>query len=311
MHPAHGERIVRTNGAVGAPTLSILAPFHRHDPSPLLHALSGIAGARAIEIILLDDGSADAALLSRVLVAAQPLDATLIVWGKNRGRSAARNRLVEAARGRHVLFLDADMVPLRAEFLESWLNLIACEDPPAAFGGFTVAKSAPRTRALHRFVAAQSDCLSAHERMRDSAQFTATSNLLVRRDVLDQTPFDAGFVGWGWEDVDWALRATELAPILHIDNPALHTGLDDIETLLRKFREGGKNYARLALKHPRAITRFRSFHAARAMKRAAKTPLFRRACAWLARDPMGIAPMPARALALKLYRTAIYAAHLP
>lgn len=308
-----GEEIVTARASAHAPRLSVLTPFHRDDPTDLVRALARTQAGAHVELVLLNDGGGGAALLSRVLLALDgaPFASRVVVWGENRGRSAARNRLIELARGRHALFLDADMIPERADFLERWLDLIAARDPQVAFGGFTVARETAASVRLHRALAAASDCKTAEARSRDPAQFTATSNLLVRRDVLKAAPFDDGFKGWGWEDVDWALRASERAQILHVDNPARHAGLDDVDTLLCKFRQAGPNYARLAAKHPAAVARFRSHRAARVVGAIPGAAKLKPLLAWLARDPFGIAPLSARRAALKLYRTAIYAEHLP
>ena len=298
------------------PALSVLTPVFRHDPTPIGQALAAAcATARArLEWVIVDDGSGDPALAARLeaLAAQTAAPVRLIVLARNGGRAAARNRLVAEAQGRHVLFLDADMIPDDPAFAARWLALIDAEDPPAAFGGFSVARAPDLSAtALHKFMSARSDCRSAAERSRDPAQFTATSNLLVRRDVLAATPFDEGFVGWGWEDVDWALRASRFGAIRHIDNPATHAGLDSVETLLRKFGEAGPNYARLAAKHPEAVARFASWRAVRAIKRLPGHKAARPALAFLARDPLGLTPMLARHAALKLYRTSVYAEHAP
>ncbi len=297
------------------PALSILTPVFRHDPTPIEQSLAAAAGPdRArLEWVILDDGSADPVLTARLeaLAAQTALTVRLIVLPQNAGRAAARNRLIAEARARHVLFLDADMVPDEPGFAGRWLALIDGEAPPAAFGGFSVTQAPDlKATALHRFMSARSDCRNAEDRARDPAQFTATSNLLVRRDVLAATPFDEGFVGWGWEDVDWALRASRFGPIRHIDNPATHAGLDSVETLLRKFGEAGPNYARLAGKHPEAVTRFASWRAAQAIRHIPGHKAARPALAFLARDPWGLTPMLARHAALKLYRTSIYAEHM-
>lgn len=311
--PHHSESVVKTRADAPAPRLSVLTPFHRDDPTPLLRALAHTHAAGDVEIILINDGGGDAALFSRVLTHAErlPFAATLIVWGANRGRAAARNRLIEAARGAHVLFLDADMIPERTDFLDRWLDIIAAQDPAVAFGGFTVTPQACAETKLHRALAARSDCRPAAQRAKSPAQFTATSNLLVRADTLRAVPFDTAFRGWGWEDVDWALRAAMRAPILHVDNPALHAGLDTVDTLLRKFGEAGPNYARLAAKHPDAVAAFRSSKAARVFQRAPARDRLKAAFEWIARDPFGVTPLTARCAALKLYRTAVYAEHLP
>ncbi|HVY86161.1 MAG TPA: glycosyltransferase family A protein [Caulobacterales bacterium] len=304
------ERIVAAGAKSQArPWLSVLTPFHKHDPSPLLERLSTMVGDEA-EIILLDDGSGSADLLNHAIAAADrlPFPARIIVWENNRGRSAARNRLIEEARGVYMLFLDADMIPDAPDFLARWLDLIDREAPAVAFGGLSL-KQAPREpeTALHHFLFGRSDCRDADARARDAAQFTAASNLLVRRDVLTQVPFDNSFSGWGWEDVDWALRAATFGPIRHIDNPATHAGLDSVETLLRKCREAGPNYARMLRKHPSA-RRFASHRVARALRAVPGQHLARTALAALAKSD---APLPLRHAALKLYRTSIYAEHLP
>jgi glycosyltransferase involved in cell wall biosynthesis len=269
--------------------------------------------SRHVELVLLDDGSGSAELLAGVITEANRLQfpVRVIVWGANLGRSAARNRLIAEAQGEYMLFLDADMLPDAPDFLDRWLALIAREHPPAAFGGLSL-RQAPRIAetALHRFLFGRSDCRSAAARSRDAAQYTAASNLLVRRDVLAATPFDDAFSGWGWEDVDWALRAARLDDIRHIDNPATHAGLDTPETLMRKYREAGPNYARLLKKHPDAA-RFASHRVARFIKHLPSQGPMRQAFSWLARDPIGAAPMLMRHFALKLYRASIYAEHLP
>ncbi len=309
---AGGRECVLTFGLSSAPRLSVLTPFYRHDPRPLLRALARTHRAADVEIILLDDGGANAGDIAALYAVAEhmPCAVTLIVRARNQGRAAARNRLLAAAQARHVLFLDADMIPESPDFLDRWLDLIEARDPAIAFGGFSVPAQAPQETALHRALSHASDCRDADARNADPAQFTTTSNLLVRRDVLVVEPFDDAFHGWGWEDVEWALRAAACADILHIDNRATHVGLDSAETLLRKARQAGPNYARLAAKHPHAVRRFRTHRAARLMKRSGAgrlKPLF----AWAARDPLGLTPMRARCAALKLYRATIYGESLP
>lgn len=308
----HGrERTIHLGPARIAPRLSVLTPFYRYDSSPLLARCA--AAPQDVEFVLLDDGSGDAALLARVVAAAQATGAQvrIIVREGNSGRATARNRLIAEARGDYVLFLDADMIPDRASFLLSWLSVTRCQQPDVAFGGLSL-RHATRTRnnALHHNLFGRSDCRSAEQRARSPAQTVATANLLVRRNFLNAYPFDAGFTGWGFEDTEWALRAARATQILHVDNPATHAGLDSAETLLRKSAEAGRNFARLAAKHPDVVRRFAGHRAARLLRAAPARRAIRTASAWLALDPIGAAPMPVRRMALKLYRTAHYAEHL-
>lgn len=305
------ERTITLGPRIVSPQLSVLTPFHRYDPSALVARMANAPAG--VEFVLLDDGSADVALLARVVAAASTLNAPvrIIVRETNLGRAAARNRLVAEARGLYVLLLDADMIPDRPTFLLHWLSVTRCQQPDVAFGGLSL-RHAQRTRdtALHHNLFAASDCRSVEERELTPAQATASANLLVRRAFLDAHPFDDSFSGWGFEDTDWALTAARDTTILHVDNPATHAGLDTAATLLRKSAEAGPNFARLAAKHPRAAKRFAAHRAARTLRRAPLRPQLRQACAWIARDPLGAAPMPLRRAALKIYRAAHYAEHL-
>lgn len=307
----HRERIIYFGDQSAAPQLSVLTPFYRYSAAPLLRRMS--SAPADVEFILLDDGSRDAALLAEIAAAAQALNAParIIVREHNQGRAAARNRLIAEARGRYVLFLDADMLPDRPTFLLHWLSVTRCQQPDVAFGGLSL-RHVQRTRetALHHNMCAASDCRSAEARAQSPAQFTASSNLLVRRTFLESHPFDDGYAGWGFEDTDWALTAARDTSILHVDNPATHAGLDSVSALLRKSDEAAANFARMAHKHPHARG-FAAHRAAHALKRTPLRRSIRGACRWLARDPMGATPMLLRRAALKLYRTAGYADHLP
>jgi glycosyltransferase involved in cell wall biosynthesis len=305
------ERIIAIGPDADAPRLSVLTPFHRHDPSALLERVANAPAG--VEFILIDDGSASAALLAKIIGAAERVAAPVrvIVWGKNRGRAAARNRLLDEARGEYVLFLDADMIPDSPRFLSIWLGVLSTQRPLVAFGGLSVARAAADADTeLHHNLFARSDCALARARALKPAQSTASANLAVRRDFLAANPFDPRFTGWGFEDTDWALTAARRVRILHIDNPATHAGLDDVRTLMRKSAEAGRNFARLAQKHPQAVRRFAAYRAAVALKFAPARGTLRRLSAWLAEDDAGLAPMPVRRAAFKLYRASHFAEHL-
>jgi glycosyltransferase involved in cell wall biosynthesis len=297
-----------------APAMSILTPCFRYDPSALTQALArqeGVASG-AIEFILLDDGSQDPRLTATLqsAVLSLPFPAAFIDRRENAGRAGARNRLTSFARARHWLMLDADMIPDRTDFVARWLKEIEDNDPGVSFGGFSVEQAhADRETALHKFLAQRSDCHPAAARALHPALSLATSNLLVRSDVLERAAFDEEFSGWGWEDVEWAIRVSAFTQVRHIDNSATHAGLDRTETLLRKFNEAGPNYRRLCQRHPDVAQSFPSHKAARVLRAIPGQKLLRPVWAAVAR--LKSAPMIARHAGLKLYRTSIYAEHLP
>ncbi len=306
---------IHDNGAWAdaAPTLSVLIPFLRDDPTDLLTRLDQEAPALfgAAEVVLLDDGTGDAELTARLKTAlhALALPARLITLSANEGRARGRNRLTIAARGRAWLFLDSDMRPDTPRFLQTWIAQMAERDPAVAFGGFSLDQAPTEPRfAVHRALSGASECLPASERAKQPEKYVYTSNLLVRRDVFAAEAFDPGFSGWGWEDVEWAMRVSRRFEVVHIDNPATHMGLDTVEDLARKFDQGAGNFARVVALHPRIVAAYPSYRAARALKRLPALPLLRRLTRHAARTDA--LPVGARAFALRLYRAAVYAGAL-
>jgi glycosyltransferase involved in cell wall biosynthesis len=302
----NGAVIENAAWAGARPRLSVLIPFFRDDPSRLLAAID--RAELPAEIVVLDDGSRDAELARRVAdaVRALALPACFMRLAANEGRAAGRNRLAAEARGRHLLFLDADMLPDSADFLACWLDLIAAEDPAVAFGGFSLDQT-PRSAAtaVCRALSLKSDCLPVEARRRAPEKYVFTSNLLIRRDVFEAEPFDPGFSGWGWEDVEWGMRVSRRHPIAHIDNPATHLGLAPAAAMAAKFEQSAANFARVVAAHGDIVSAYPSYRVAKALKRAplrrSWRPLLK---AFALVDALPAAP---RAFALRLYRAALYA----
>jgi glycosyltransferase involved in cell wall biosynthesis len=261
-----------------------------------------------VEIVALDDGSGDDALADRIgeRIRALATPARLVRLAANQGRARGRNRLAAHARGRHLLFLDSDMLPDAADFLGRWLALIDRHDPAVAFGGFSL-DQAPRTRAnaVHRALSLHSDCRPPAARRRSPEKYVFTSNLLIRRDIFEAEPFDDAFTGWGWEDVEWGMRVSRRHQILHIDNPATHLGLDTASALAGKYEQSAPNFARMLAQHPGVVRGYPSYRLARALKALPAVKHWRGLLKWTALHPA--APLIARVLALKAYRAALYA----
>jgi glycosyltransferase involved in cell wall biosynthesis len=292
------------------PAVSVLTPFLRDDPTDLLAALETEARplAGAVEVIVLDDGTSDPALTRRLKaqIDAMALPVRLITLPANEGRAIGRNRLAGAARGGSLLFLDSDMRPDQPTFLRDWAALVRTSDPAVAFGGFSLLQAPTDARfQVHRAMAAKSECLPCAERAKQPEKYVYTSNLLVRRDVFASEAFDPGFTGWGWEDVEWAMRVSRRFAVVHIDNPATHMGLDTVPALAGKYEQSAPNFGRMAQRHPEVVAAYPSYRAARLLKRLPGLPVLRRAmrrgaeAAWL--------PVATRAFSLRLYRAALYA----
>ena len=294
--------------AQAAPHLSVLVPFYKDDTVALLQHLDSQIMGRSIEVLFYDDGTQDADLTARtgLSVNAAKGSMTLLTNTENKGRSFARNALFEAARADWVLFLDADMLPSRETFLESYLTLIETCGADIIFGGFEVeAKQKDANRDLHRALSEISDCLTLAERQAGGPQYVASSNLCVRRTVLEEEPFDSGFSGWGWEDSEWAARVAKRYSLVHVDNPAVHLGLETTETLLKRFATSGPNYLRFTKAHPDLAERLPLYNISKSIGRLPGQSLMRPFLKLFVKTH--VLPMRARLTALKLWRASHYA----
>lgn len=98
-------------GAGGVPWLSVLVPVH--DVGAYIEATLASVLAQAgdgVEVIVYDDASTDDSRARAEALAARAREGgvRVIGTGPNRGVAHARNRLLDAARGRYLWFLDGD-----------------------------------------------------------------------------------------------------------------------------------------------------------------------------------------------------------
>ncbi|HHL42973.1 MAG TPA: glycosyltransferase family 2 protein [Hellea balneolensis] len=304
----------KTAKRISKPDLSVLIPYYNDDPSALLAALhTQYDHTHNVEILLYDDGTQDEDINTKLRQIADTVDqpTRLFFATTNTGRSAARNYLMGEARAPWVLFLDADMRPLHPDFLTRYLSEIKSGHSDIIFGGFRVADTAdtPATE-LHRALSLQSDCLDAATREQSGPQYVCTSNLCVRKSVLDAEPFDITFKGWGWEDSEWAARAVTKYRLKHLENAALHMGLENTETLLARFRDSADNYVQFTKKHPDLAQSLTLFTLSQRLKKIPGQKTMRPILAFLVRNPLGVIPMKLRVFALKMWRASWYAGAL-
>jgi hypothetical protein len=176
-----------------------------------------------------------------------------------------------------------------------------------AFGGFSLTQ-APKDRKfrVHRRMALKAECVPFFQRALTPEKYVYTSNLLVRRDAFDSEAFDDAFTGWGWEDVEWAMRMVRRFTVVHVDNPASHLGLDTAANLARKYEQSVGNYARVVALHPEVVSTYPSYRAAKMLRKLPALGFWRGMFKRTALFPL--LPAKMRAFSLRLYRAALYAA---
>jgi GT2 family glycosyltransferase len=157
-----------------------------------------------LEVVVVVDGDVDdttGAVASRT----STFPVRVITFEENRGRSAALNAGIAAARGRVVIRCDDDLEP-GPTFVSG--HVAAHADGEAGVVGLyrNVFPDTPYARAYGR---------TADERFREGAYATPADttwrywagNVSVTRETAARVgPYDEAFRAYGWEDVDWGHR---------------------------------------------------------------------------------------------------------
>ena len=166
---------------------------------------------------------------------------------ENVGRARIRNLLAREAGGEWLLLLDADSALPHDDFLQHYLK--ATEWAPVIVGGTYYTPRLPSAEVALRWqYGRRREQRTAAQRAAHPYQSLTLNNLLIRRDLFLSTGLDGTLRTYGHEDTrfGWEL-ARQRVPLLHIDNPVLHLGLEPNAVFLEKTREAVRNLKKLHL----------------------------------------------------------------
>lgn len=253
------------------PLLSVLVPVFDRDIAPLANALlEEIRGqdlGHQVEIVFVDDASPDRTLAAANRVAIDALGssfARLLELPRNLGRAGARNRLMAEAEGAWLLFLDADVMPDRKDFLGAYLE--SCRPESAVVCGgisYALCPEPEPAYSFYLFYGRRASVAPAATRNHCPWRWLFTANVMVRRDVALAVPFEERFHGYGYEDMEWGVRIGQLYQVVHIDNPVTHLGLLTKQVLQEKVRQAAPNHVLFETLHPDEAGQLRSSRLAR------------------------------------------------
>ena len=225
--------------------LSVLIPVYQRAVGELVRALLAQATdwPGPVEIRLLDDDSAEELRQSNRPLAALP-GVHYRELPHNVGRAAIRNQLAAAAQYEWLLLLDNDSQLPDAQFLARYAT--ARHQAAVLVGGTSYGAVPPTDPALllrWRYGRAREARTAATRQAAPYAQLTI-NNALVRADVFRQFPLDECLSGYGHEDTEFGAElAAAAVPVLHLDNPVIHDGLEPAAVFLAKSEQAVRNLA--------------------------------------------------------------------
>ncbi|MDF2635467.1 MAG: glycosyl transferase family 2 [Pelosinus sp.] len=244
--------------------LSILVPVFNWDISSLLAKLyeeiKKNSSADKIELIFVDDCSSNENLkdLNRIQFSEyKDLKIVYLELEKNVGRAAIRNLLVQKSLGEYLLFLDTDVLPDSSGFISKYWSYVIANNYDVICGGISYNNRIiyGTEFEFYLYLYGKKGVKSAEERNLVPWRQLLTSNIMVRRNILKEIPFDERFHGYGYEDNEWGIRIMHSYTILHIDNTVSHLGIESKDAVYNKMRESIAGYSLLAKTHPEVFKR--------------------------------------------------------
>ncbi|TDP01601.1 glycosyltransferase family 2 protein [Flavobacterium sp. 245] len=213
--------------------LSILIPVYHYNAFPLVEELvkqCNLFGI-AFEILCQDDASnSNENTLNQEINSFY--DCSFFINEINLGRGKNINLLAQKAKYDWLLILDCDTFPAKDNFIQNYISTISNSEEKIIFGGIIYEDKKPEKEQLLRWIYGQK---------RETVSIL-TSNLLIKKEIFLQYPFDDSITKYGYEDLCFfsILRKNNFR-ISQIENPTFHLNLETSEFFLKKTKTALEN----------------------------------------------------------------------
>lgn len=237
--------------------ISILIPVYNDNVVELVETLQGQCMALKLpfEIICLDDGSQERYRKGNSCLNNLE-DVRYVELAENIGRSRIRNRLADMARYPYLLFMDGDSKVIKMDFLANYLQVM--KPKRVLYGGRVYNEKPPRGKNyfLHWHYGRRREAVAAAVRKTDPYRTFMTNNFVIPKAIALQIRFNESIRRYGYEDTLYAMELKKAAiPIVHLDNPLEHLGLEERSVFLQKVEDALDNLLEIVPAHPEIDTR--------------------------------------------------------
>lgn len=141
---------------------------------------------------------------------------------RNQGQGVARNTGLKEAKGKVVVLIGDDIIPTQDFLFEHQKFHYMHEEENAAVLGFTAWHPKLKVNNFMKWLVNGSSILGkfgghqfAYEKLRGKEladyNFFYTSNISIKKSLLEKYPFDPAFSGYGWEDIELGYRLEQEA----------------------------------------------------------------------------------------------------
>lgn len=216
--------------------LSILIPTYNYDVLALVESIykQAIEIKINFEILVIDDGSSSKINTKNNQVNALP-NCKFYSLKRNIGRSAIRNLLANEAKFENLLFLDADVLMLKPDFLKCYVTNVNARTE-IIYGGLKYQKKTPQKHKMLRWVYGKKrETLDVNQRIKKPHISFLSINFLIKKTVFNTIKFNEVMPNLRSEDLVFALDARSAGiTIKHIHNPVIHMGIENSAVYLEK-----------------------------------------------------------------------------
>ena len=225
--------------------LSILIPTYNYDITSLVAVLYKQLEevSYAYEIIVVDDASTKEELMVKNRTIKQYPHCTCIELLENKGRTATRNFLAQKANYAWLLFMDADVLPKKNTFIQTFNLENTLAD--VVFGGISYENNPPEKSKMLRWKygrAREAKTVSTRKKM-PYLSIISQCFLIKKKVFLQANTFFENTYGM---DVLFSRNLENLnVQVLHIDNPIIHYGLETNTSFILKTKKGLETLSKL------------------------------------------------------------------
>lgn len=213
--------------------LSVLIPVYNYNAVSLVKELMKQCNFNGItfEILCQDDASN-----STLNILNQEINSfsncSFFINETNLGRGKNINTLAQKAQYDWVLILDCDTFPTHKNFIAKYIDLISNLKTNIVFGGIVYEDQKPEKKQILRWIYGQEREIKS----------VLTSNLLIKKEIFLQHPFDESITKYGYEDLCFfSVLKDHNFEISVIKNPTLHLNLETSALFLEKTKTALEN----------------------------------------------------------------------